>query len=167
MLLFFFISLLFSLQSESILWDSNKKLEWSDFQGKVPKDRGNKLAVTSSGIYIKSNFYKGELPAYIVKSYFYKNESWTITKDENNLSHERLHFDITELFSRKIRYKLHLLMEEGEKDTSVYKKNYRELLEGYSKEQKKYDREVYFNKVKQQEWIEYVHKELEELKAYK
>ncbi|WOD45257.1 hypothetical protein [Hwangdonia lutea] len=150
-----------------LLWNHNKKIEWSDFRGKVPNDKGLKLAVTSSEISIKASFYKGEIPVYIVKSYFNKNESWTSTKSIKHLIHERLHFDITELFSRRIRHKLDLLMKEGVKDVNVYKKAYRKLLDDYSNEQNKYDSEVYFNNEKQHEWIKNVHKELEELKEYK
>ncbi len=42
---------------------------------------------------------------YMVNTYFYPNKSWYQPKicDEVILSHEQLHFDISELFARKMR----------------------------------------------------------------
>ncbi len=157
----------FSFQSDVILWDANIKLDWEDYQGLPPKNKGVKVAVSSVKINVKrEQYYEGNVPHYIVKSFFNKKKSWTITNSEKSLLHERLHFDITEIYSRKIRCELKILEESEEKDVNVYKTTYRKLLKEHWETQKKYDEEVYFSKAKQKEWIDKVAKELEELKEY-
>ncbi|MBQ4822480.1 hypothetical protein [Aquimarina sp. MMG016] len=157
------------LQTDSAtlkLWDANSKVTWSDFEGDIPEDIGFMKAVTSSKISIKSNFYEGEIPKYIVRSYFDKSKSWTITDSEEHLIHERLHFDITELYARKIRQKIDSLFKIEEKNVLCYKKMYEKILNDYEEAQFQYDNESYSDRVKQLEWQEKVAKELEELKKY-
>lgn len=149
------------------LWDPNSKIAWSDFKGTVPENRMFKKAVTSSSISIKSNFYKGEVPKYIVKSYFDKNNSWTITNSKEHLIHERLHFEITELYSRLIRKKMDSLSKRLEKNIDCYKKEYKKILNEHANAQIEYDRRSYSSDLKQKEWIIRVSKELDELKEYK
>ncbi len=154
-------------QSDIILWNSNKELEWSDFQASPPSDKGVKLAVSSVKIVVESNeYYEGDIPDFSIKSYFNKRKSWTVTDNKKSLLHERLHFDITEVYSRRIRCQLKALREAGERDVTIYKTTYRKLLKEHSEEQKRYDREVYFSKTKQKEWSDSISKELEELKEY-
>lgn len=154
-------------KSDMILWTSHTQITWSDFQGVPPNEKGLKLAVSSVKIVVEGvEYYEGETPNYVVMSYFNKKRSWSVTTSEKSLLHERLHFDITEIYSRKIRRTIKNLKDEGEKDENVYKEAYRKLLKDHGEAQDRYDKEVYFNKVKQQEWVDNFHKELEELKDY-
>lgn len=84
-------------------WNPNSQIEWSDFNGNVPENRNFKKAVTFSKILIESDFFEGDTPKYTIKSQFDRSKSWTVTDSEKHLIHERLHFDITELYSRIIR----------------------------------------------------------------
>lgn len=165
--LFIILSILIASVSDTILWEFDKELEWSDFQGEVPKDKGFKVAVSSVKIVVESReYYEGEIPDFIAKSIFNKKKSWTTTNSDKSLLHERLHFDITEVYSRRIRCQLKALREAGEKDVNKYKAIYRKLLKEHGEAQKRYDNEVYFSKTKQQEWVDRIAKELEELKEY-
>jgi hypothetical protein len=150
-----------------LVWGENYKLEWSDFQGEKPNNIGLKNAEASTDITIKANYKKGSIPSFIVINSFVKNESWTITDSESVLKHERLHFSISELFSRKIRKKFKELCDIHEKDPEVYINLYYDLRDSERSYQKKYDSEVYFNDDKQREWIEKIAKELEELEEFK
>lgn len=164
---FYIICVFFNFQSETVLWNTERRLQWEDFQGVPPINRGVKVAVSSVKINVKrQQYYEGDTPDYIVKSFFDKKKSWTITNSEKSLLHERLHFDITEVYSRRIRCQLKALKEADEKDVNIYKAIYRKLLKEHGETQKRYDNEVYFSKTKQQEWVDRIAKELEELKEY-
>lgn len=165
----FIAAFLFLLQqnSERILWNPDKKLEWSDFQGVAPNDTGLAKAGTASQIVITSDlYYEDEIPRYYVKNCFDKSKSWTKTKSEKTLAHEQLHFDISELYARKIRKEFNKLYNDSTADVSIYKKIYRTLNDEEIAFQKQYDSEVYFDDKKQQEWQKCIAKELEELKEY-
>ncbi len=90
-----------------IEWSSDRKLTWDDFKG-VPDDENypNALAVTNSGFGIYSNgfnlFSKGKI---FVKTVFINNSSWFRPEGKTPyvLTHEQIHFDITEIYARKLR----------------------------------------------------------------
>lgn len=95
---------------EGILWIEGQKLTWSDFKGVPPSD-SKAVAVTGSGITYKfsSYFKKGKKQIdFNVSTYFYPNSSWYKPElcDSLILSHEQLHFDITEIYARKMRKEL-------------------------------------------------------------
>lgn len=69
-----------------------RTLSWSDFKGKPEKGA---LATTCSGIVIEGNK---------TVAIFYPYESGTLTNDVAALRHEQLHFDITQMYARKIKY---------------------------------------------------------------
>lgn len=148
---------------ECIGW-SETKLTWDDFRGKPKKSSPNE-ALTDSGMSIELKC-DGTSSKAVVKCFFNPTRSWTKSKDsEYLLAHEQLHFDITELFVRKLRKQLDALGNDCEKLTkhieSYYNKNYREFV----KYQEQYDRESKhsLNKEKQAYWEKKVARELEEL----
>ena len=95
---------------ESIEWDASRKLTWEDFRGSVPLD-AVPAATTASGISYEYSANLMHHEVYLdfeVTAYFYPNESW-YTPDSCDafiLQHEQLHFDISEVFARKMRMKL-------------------------------------------------------------
>ena len=99
-----------SAQEEVMLWEPSLRLEWSDFKGDPPKSK-RVAATTASGISY-SYSAKGSGGNYTldfdVQTYFYPKKSWYHPEscDEVVLSHEQLHFDISELFARKLRIRL-------------------------------------------------------------
>lgn len=97
------------LHETKIEWSLERKLTWEDFKG-VPnlKENPDTLALTSSGFGYETGvgmFKKGEI---FVQSVFYTNQSWFVPEGETDyvLRHEQIHFDITEIFSRKLRKEL-------------------------------------------------------------
>ena len=109
--LFFLTSFLGEAQEyETILWEKGKKLSWKDFKGKPPQNSGA-AAITGSGItYQFSSYYRNGRRQldFTVSTFFYPNSSWYRPELCNNLilSHEQLHFDITEIYARKMRKEL-------------------------------------------------------------
>ena len=98
-------------QEEAVIpWSADRKLQWSDFKGKYLKTEWA-AATTASSISYKFSSYEKEGQLYVdfkVGCEFYPNKSWYRPElcDSLILSHEQLHFDITELHARKMRKRL-------------------------------------------------------------
>ncbi|MHA7863883.1 DUF922 domain-containing protein [Flagellimonas marinaquae] len=142
---------------EGVPWTENVRLTWADFKGKVPPGQPP-AATTASGI---SYSYSANLLHHEVKldfevnAYFYPNESWYKPElcDENTLTHEQLHFDITEVFARKMREKLRRTSFSDDVKAEV-RKIYHDILKELQEYQERYDWETNFsrNREKQAEW---------------
>jgi len=153
-------------QSTDIPWTAERKLTWDDFKGRV--DRGsNKAAMTDSGISMAVSC-DGNVPQTTVSCSFNPRRSWL--KGDGTpelLQHEQLHFDITELFARKLRKEL-----AGITDCGVLAKKagalHSQMFDASSRYQDRYDREtVHGTKPEAQvEWQQRVEKELAELVDY-
>jgi len=87
---------------DTIYWQPNYKLTWEDFQG--PPDTISKYrAVSNSGIKYHLSTKEGSFSTK-VSCYFIKTKSWARIKNSDILlAHEQGHFDIAELFARKLR----------------------------------------------------------------
>ena len=158
------ISSVSSQEEEVILWDAERKLQWSDFKGSYFKTEWA-AATTASGISYSFTSFEKEGRLYldfVVQSEFYPNKSWYRPElcNTNILSHEQLHFDISELYARKMRERLaeaRFTMNAKAEVRAIYKGILKEL----SNFQNKYDRETNFSQDlhQQQLW----NKEIEEI----
>ena len=86
-------------------WNTNKLLTWNNFEG-----ANKKISVfkAESVTFFKTYFYlKKDSVFFSIKTYFDKKKSWRnsscLFEDYYGLNHEQQHFNITELFARKIR----------------------------------------------------------------
>lgn len=90
---------------DTLFWKAGKKLQWEDFKGQ-PDSSVNHAAATSTGI-SWSYAIKSGVFSFTAQAYFSKKKSWrkeVVTS--RMLQHEQGHFDITGLFSRKLRAKV-------------------------------------------------------------
>ena len=153
-----------------ILWQKKRPLKWEDFTGKgeKPKDIHLIHQVAATTPILKSAYVENEdgVEKEVLFCYFLKNESWTITKDKKILEHEQIHFDIMEVFTRRIRKQHQKLDSLGVTDWNKYDSLILKLIEESSSKNKKYDEEVLLNYPKQLEWRKCIDKELEEFKEY-
>jgi transcriptional/translational regulatory protein YebC/TACO1 len=82
-------------------------LTWEDFKGKPNKSSRYQANANSGFSYSWGFGIKDGEPDfnYEVKSWFYPKDSWVKvnSKSESLLAHEQLHFDISELYARKMR----------------------------------------------------------------
>lgn len=134
---------------ETISW-SEKRLTWKDFKGEPPtSDRV--AATTASGIsyrFSTSGTRSAFKVDYEVSTHFYPKKSWYKPElaDEVVLSHEQLHFDISELFARKLRKELSEATFTPEnvkkKIKALYNRNNQELNDF----QNRYDEETNFSR---------------------
>jgi hypothetical protein len=93
-----------SLTQDVIVWDSATQLTWADFAGKVDAKSPFDAATTSGMRYQLKSSSEGVTDS--VVAVFYPAESWVRRHTENGLIHEQGHFDITEIFARKLRKRL-------------------------------------------------------------
>ena len=142
---------------EGVLWSADKRLTWADFKGKIPP-AAVPAATTASGISYSytANLIHHEVSLdFEVNAYFYPNESWYKPDicDDVTLSHEQLHFDIAELFARKMRDKLKRTSFSDNVKAEI-RKIYKEILAELQEFQELYDWETDFsrNRGKQLEW---------------
>ncbi|MEX0290509.1 MAG: DUF922 domain-containing protein [Flavobacteriaceae bacterium] len=145
-----------SQEYETILWSSDHRLSWDDFKAK-PSGPSRAAAITASGISYQFSTMEsnGEYELdYTVSTYFYPNKSWYQPEvcDEVILSHEQLHFDISELFARKMRR----ILEETRFTKNVkseVKSIYRKINKELAEFQNLYDDETNFSRDREQQLL--------------
>lgn len=171
--LFILCSFLFIQDEPVISWSDSYKLSWSDFKNKS-NGHPTAAAVTASGITfgfsIKQTDTKVVSYTTEVHSHFYPEKSWYNIKlaDIHVLGHEQLHFDITELYARKLKQRISKL-----KVSNSIRKELKKLHNDINRElaafQDKYDDETNYSRniEVQEKWKTYITSELQKLSKYK
>ena len=151
---------------ELIPWKENKKLTWADYKGKV-RTGTDAAASTATYLGIEYNFNKNGFD-YKITCSFSKTKSWGLHKTAYILSHEQGHFDIAEIFARKLNKR----MSEYVFNKNTFKDDLKDLYMKLTTEkdgfQNEYDKETNhsINKVKQAEWLKKIEDELKTLKNF-
>lgn len=153
--------------NDTIYWSPCYKLKWDDFKG-TPDTTSIFAAVSNPIIRYKLSATDDTFNIKVF-CFFLKNKSWAKFKNSDTLlMHEQLHFDIAELFARKLR-----------KAFAEYKFNYATVGKDIDKlfllnkqERAKmdtlYDKETDFsrNRTQQLLWNRKIKPELDKLKKY-
>lgn len=143
-----FFLLFLPLSAQKITWSKTNRLSWNDFQ--APKDfkkpTDSSVAFTNCGVsYLvtKSTNPKAKVEIH-VKAVFDQSKSWKKSDSPGNsvLVHEQLHFDIAEVYARKIRKMIEQKIVTTADFDSHFKKNFDRLYSEYLDFQKKYDLET-------------------------
>ena len=149
---------------DTIYWLSKRKLTWTDFRG-VPEGVSGPQAMTMSGISYGTSYGEKSF-SYQVKCYFLSKTSWTRSDSLTLLNHEQGHFDISELFARKLRkafseYSFNYLTA-GEDLRKIYV----DILQARNEMNNLYDKETDFSRDKKQQqiWSGRLKSELDKLK---
>lgn len=90
--------------NEFIPWLHDRILIWEDFQC-APKRYTDAVASTSTSLGLAYQLKGGEL-TYEITCNFSKTKSWGSLKTDYILAHEQGHFDITEIYARKLHHAL-------------------------------------------------------------
>jgi hypothetical protein len=169
-LLFFFIipivSIAQSKDEELLDWSASRKLTWNDYKASPDPDN-DAAASTTTYLAIEYNITSSSF-GYKIQSRFSKTRSWGLHKTDYILSHEQGHFDIAEIFARKLNKQ----MSEYKFNKKTYQqdlnKTYKDILDEKEKMQNDYDKETNhsINKEKQAEWVKKIAKMLEEYKNF-
>ncbi|RNC87047.1 MAG: hypothetical protein ED556_06385 [Winogradskyella sp.] len=156
----------------SIRWSENRKLTWDDFKGTPDTEKHpNTLALTNSGFGFEPSafniFKDGQL---FIEATMNTYKSWVLPSAKNNyvLRHEQIHFDITEIFSRKLRK----TFQENNLKSSDYlraKEVFEAIFEECRQFQERYDEDTKKGERRetQEKWEAIVEIELAKYDAYK
>ncbi len=154
--------------ADILYWSSKHPLTWEDFQG-IPQYQYEDIsAITSSGI-VHYKGCKDGLINYKVRAYFEKQHSWVKEEalTDHHLEHEQIHFDITELYARKLRKALsERAFACGEEEAfEIYVSAY---LDNWETEQRAYDIFTHHSieRGRQKEWFYKIALELDLLKDF-
>ena len=151
-----------------VYW-SERKLTWSDFQGKVPAD--SKFdALTHSAISLD---YEGQgvTLKFNIESIFDPRKSWK--KEGVNqyiLQHEQVHFDITEYHARVLRKKLKTNRYKSiDTVNDEIRSMFNDSFTKANEMQLKYDEQTNhsMNRKKQRKWNKKIKKLLKKTRSYK
>lgn len=164
-----FIHSSFSQNKNEIIWKEGVPLTWKDFQGKVQKRFAAASTVYKIVAHLSSPT-ENKIHV-IIHATFYKEDSWKNKSwiNEQVLEHEQKHFDIVELFARKLRKKV---SEMKVTDPLKFEEEYAALHESNNKEmdiyQDLYDEETdgSMNGDKQREWNRKISEEIKSLDNY-
>jgi len=148
---------------KQIEWNINRPLKWSDFKGQHKEISSfNKFtAETNSGFQYQTNYVNAfKRPKFFVTSFFNCNLSWVnpgFTKNKELLIHEQGHFDLSEIYARKLEKKLNNANLKMNNIVADSKHIYEEVYLEFSQEQIKYDNETTHGSIleKQEKWNKY------------
>lgn len=150
-----------------IIWSKDTKLNWSDFQG-MPVENAAEVAMTASSVEY-NYFTRGNKIGWKVTPKFYPTLSWylPVSATDKILQHERLHFDITELYARMLRQQLQNNVH-SDADIKTLIAIGKKLIAAWNAEQSKYDIETNhsINTSAQQKWEFSIRKRLDALKEF-
>ncbi|MGZ3864114.1 MAG: DUF922 domain-containing protein [Bacteroidia bacterium] len=154
--------------NDVIVWNKDRKLTWNDYRGKPQRRFAAASTVYSLG---RKVLMKDNEPYARIQAYFYCNDSWKKEEwiSESVLRHEQKHFDIVELYCRKIRKQITEMTFRDFKDAEIKVDS---LYEIANKEmdhyQDKYDDETNgsMDAEGQQRWIKKIDSELQSLNKY-
>lgn len=152
-------------KSSFIEWRESRRLSWDDFKGAVPEESKHNAKTHYDLVY--SWDCKSGMPKYKVVAVFDRSLSWVRPdkKSDSLLGHEQGHFDLVEIYARKLRRLLstakircgdnHKTKQEVDK---LYKKN-KEAMEA---EQQRYDLETNYGADlgRQKEWEDKLEEQL-------
>jgi hypothetical protein len=151
---------------EFISWTTDRLLTWDDFKCE-PKTGTDAVASTSTSLGIAYQLVDGQL-TYDVSCNFSKVKSWGSMKTDYILAHEQGHFDITEIYARK----LHEALKNYKFSKRTFKKDigeiYQSIVSQKESMQKTYDGETDHSRDRkvQYEWLEKIQTMLDETSEY-
>lgn len=148
-------------------WNESYHLQWDDFQGMPGEDA---IGDAGTAVQIKAKpFSVRNLIRYDVVALFNRKKSWSRDQSPALLDHERLHFDIAELYARKIRKRIAQLRGAGVNDVKTYNAEIKKLLAESNKVDYQYDIETLHGALSRQqaEWSQKVKAGLKELERYR
>lgn len=159
---------------QKITWKEGEKLNWSNFKSAVnKKNNSDVVAYTHCGwqySVVKSTNPQAGVEI-VIETIFNEWKSWKDVKRINDyvLLHEQKHFDIAEVYARKLRKEV----AEKIKTSGDYERNfkaiYNRIYNEYRDFQISYDRDTKhgMDKEKQAKYNNVVTEELENLKSYR
>jgi hypothetical protein len=152
---------------DTIYWRPDYKLKWEDFQG-IPDTNSQFGAVSRPGLKYHLSANEDSLTVGVI-CFFIRSKSWSkYKKSDTLLMHEQLHFDIAELFARKLRK----AFAEHKFNYPTARRDFNDLFLFNKQERLKmdslYDKETDLSRNRKQQllWNKKVKAELDKLKKF-
>jgi hypothetical protein len=153
-------------EKDVLVWDESRLLTWDDFRGKPAKRMS---AASTHYDILKTVSEKGSLT---IEAVFFCNKSWKKVTwiNQQVLEHEQKHFDIVELYARKLRQRISETKYSSYSNLKIVSDSLYAIID---KEmdvyQDKYDDETdaSMNGDKQREWNKKIPLEIQALSPYK
>ena len=145
---------------EFIEWSPTQRLTWEDYLAK-PASTSDAAAITSTALGLEYHVRNNAL-SFRITCKFSKTRSWGKYKTEYILMHEQGHFDITEIYARKLDNALREYNFNPKRFKTDLDEIYKDIMEEKEELQNQYDLETDYsrNKEKQTEWLKKIQKEL-------
>lgn len=153
------------MAQDTLVWKSDSMLTKEDFKA---KHGGSNAGSTSSFIYLYPK-EKNATVNFIVEAIFLKSKSFLKEESPYIIKHEQLHFDISELYARKLRKAIaDKDFKKVNKIVDVIQQLYNKITSEWQREEAKYDNDTEhgMNAAKQQVWNENIAKQLKELEQF-
>jgi uncharacterized protein DUF922 len=147
-------------EEQFIEWSAAKRLTWEDYLAR-PSSSSDAAAITSTALGLEYHV-RNNILTYKITCRFSKTRSWGKCKTDYILQHEQGHFDITEIYARKLEDAIREYNFNPKKFKADLDQIYKDVMDEKEEVQNRYDLETDFsrNREKQEEWLKKIQKEL-------
>jgi hypothetical protein len=147
-------------EEQFIEWSPAKRLTWEDYLAR-PSTSSDAAAITSTALGLEYHV-RNNILTYKITCRFSKTRSWGKYRTEYILQHEQGHFDITEIFARKLDDAIREYSFNPKKFKTDLDQIYKDIMDEKEEVQNQYDLETDFsrNPEKQAEWLKKIQKQL-------
>ena len=133
--------------TDIVEWKDNRRLTYNDFRALqdstvlvygFPAKAAASTKIKAEFTYDSDNKLK-----VTVINVFYKSESWMVVRKPSVLNHEQGHFDISEVFARRLRKEFKTLIDKGVEDENLFQQQFNKCLADENEFQSAYDSETH------------------------
>ncbi len=138
---------------DTISWRANRPLTWSDYRAR-PEAGSPFAAITTAGIGYRLSYTRRSMKA-TVFCYMLPARSWVkSTARKTLLTHEQLHFDITEIYARRLQKAFNAYRFRFQTVSRDLNRLFEKIDKEKNKANEQYDRETNFslNDTQQARW---------------
>jgi len=166
-LLVVFFSFGWQTDRNTIQWEAGHRLGWDDFKS-IPDESATNAALTSSSINFKYNYSSDKGFSYTIACLFEKKSSWGRVKTDYILAHEQGHFDIAEIYARKLYKTIKAYNFNPATAQKEVPAMYRKIMKDLAAMQNQYDSETDYSREKEEqaEWFVKISQQLNSLKTF-
>jgi len=166
-LVIFLLSFTTQKDDSSIPWSAERRLTWSDFKS-APDENTSNAALTSSKITFKYSYDGDKGFTYAIGCLFEKNSSWGRVKTDYILAHEQGHFDIAEIYARKLNKMVKAYKFNAAKAQKELPALYQKIMDELAAAQNTYDKDTDFSRDKEEQaaWSEKINRDLFKLSDF-
>jgi len=157
----------FHKENNTIPWSASRRLTWDDFESAPDRHSGN-AALTSSTISFKYSYDPEKGFNYSISCLFEKNSSWGRVKTDYILAHEQGHFDIAEIYARKLNRRIQAWQFNAATAQKEIPAMYQQIMKELADAQNEYDSGTDFSRDRdgQGAWLARIRKDLGSLQPY-